>query len=56
MTHVFKKTPAVYEEKDVKFADAVMGYRGFEKGISEELPFGEEYFKRIEGLKAHRLS
>ena len=50
MGDVFLKALKVYEEKNVKFADAVMGYWGLEKGIAIAYTYDEKDFRRIEGL------
>ncbi len=34
----------------MKFADAVMGYWGLERGFSAVYTYGEKDFKKIEGL------
>lgn len=47
---VFRKALVVYEEKNVKFADAVMGYWGLERKMSTVYTYDEKDFKRIEGL------
>lgn len=47
---VFRKALAVYEEKNVKFADAVMGYWGLERKVSTVFTYDEKDFKRIDGL------
>ena len=54
MQNVFKQAIAVYEEKNIKFADAVMGYWGLAKGTSEVYTYDEKDFRRIEGLKVHK--
>ncbi|MHB8881173.1 MAG: PIN domain-containing protein [Thermodesulfovibrionales bacterium] len=54
MENVLKQAIAVYEEKNIKFADAVMGYWGLEKGISDIFTYDERDFRRIEGLKVHK--
>lgn len=54
MENVFKKAIAVYEEKNIKFADAVMGFWGLEKGITDVFTYDEKDFRRIEGLKVHK--
>jgi len=46
----FRKALRVYEENNVKFADAVMGYWGLERGIATVFTYDEKDFKRIEGL------
>jgi predicted nucleic-acid-binding protein len=51
---VFLKAIKAYIENNVKFADAVMGYWGLEKGISEVFTYDEKDFRRIEGLKVHK--
>ncbi len=56
MAHVFKQAKAVYEKKNMKIANAVMGYLGEGKECSEVFTFDKKYFNRIEGLKAHRTS
>lgn len=54
MANVFKQAIAVYEEKNIKFADAVMGFWGLEKGITDVFTYDEKDFRRIEGLKVHK--
>lgn len=54
MADVFRKAIKVYEEKNVKFADAVMGYWGLEKGFSTVYTYDEKDFKRIEGLEVKK--
>ena len=54
MGDVFRKALQVYEEKNVKFADAVMGYWGIEKGLDIVYTYDEKDFKRIEGLKVKK--
>ena len=48
------KALKVYEEKNVKFADAVMGYWGLEKGITIAYTYDEKGLRRIEGLSARK--
>jgi predicted nucleic-acid-binding protein len=50
MGDVFLKALKAYEEKNVKFADAVMGYWGLERGIAIAYTYDEKDFRRIEGL------
>lgn len=50
MEEVFRKAVAVYEEKNIKFADAVMGFWGLERGFSAVYTYDEKDFKKIEGL------
>ncbi|MBU0574729.1 MAG: hypothetical protein KJ704_00595, partial [Proteobacteria bacterium] len=47
---VFLNALKVYEEKNVKFADAVMALWGMEKGITATYTYDEKDFKRIDGL------
>jgi predicted nucleic-acid-binding protein len=48
---LFLNALKVYEEKNVKFADAVMAFWGMEKGITTTIyTYDEVDFKRIEGL------
>lgn len=51
---IFKSALKIYEEKNIKFADAVMGYWGLDKGISVIYTYDEKDFKRIEGLEVRR--
>ena len=50
LAEVFLNALKVYEERNVKFADAVMGYWGLDKGITTVFTYDETNFKRIEGL------
>jgi predicted nucleic-acid-binding protein len=50
LEETFRKALRVYEENNVKFADAVMGYWGLERGITTVFTYDEKDFKRIEGL------
>lgn len=54
MANVFKHAIVAYEEKNIKFADAVMGFWGLEKGITDVFTYDEKDFRRIEGLKVHK--
>lgn len=54
MEYVFKKAIKSYEEKNIKFADAVMGYWGLERGFSIVYTYDEKDFKRIEGLEVKK--
>ncbi|MDP2754549.1 MAG: PIN domain-containing protein [Nitrospirota bacterium] len=56
MEDVFRKAIKSFEEKNIKFADAVMGYRGLEKGFSTVYTYDEKDFKRIEGLEVKKPS
>ena len=50
MGNVFLKALKAYEEKNIKFADAVMAYWGLERKISIAYTYDEKDFRRIEGL------
>ena len=54
MDEVFKKAIRDYEEKNIKFADAMMGHWGLDKGFSTVFTYDEKDFKRIEGLKVRK--
>ncbi|MBI4654377.1 MAG: PIN domain-containing protein [Nitrospirae bacterium] len=54
MEDVFRKSLEVYEGKNIKFADAVMGHWGLEKGFSTVYTYDEKDFKRIEGLEVRK--
>lgn len=54
MEGVFKEAIKSYEEKNIKFADAVMGYWGIERGFSIVYTYDEKDFKRIEGLEVKK--
>jgi predicted nucleic-acid-binding protein len=54
MQDVFMRAIAVYEEKNVKFADAVIGCWGLAMGIRDVFTYDEKDFRRIEGLKVHK--
>ncbi len=51
---VFRKALKTYDEKNTKFADAVMGYWGLDKGYSTVFTYDEKDFKRIEGLDTRK--
>lgn len=54
MEDVFRKAIRSYEEKNIKFADAMMGYSGLEKGLSVIFTYDEKDYKRIEGLEVRK--
>ena len=54
MEDVFRKALISYETKNIKFADAVMGCWGLEKGLSAVFTYDEKDFKRIEGLEVKK--
>ncbi len=54
METVFRKAIRNYEEKNIKFADAMMGYWGLEKDLSVMFTYDEKDYKRIEGLEVRR--
>jgi predicted nucleic-acid-binding protein len=47
---VFLNALKVYEEQNVKFADAVMAFWGMDRGITTAYTCDEKDFKRIDGL------
>jgi predicted nucleic-acid-binding protein len=49
---VFRKAIVAYESKNIKFADAVIGYWGITEGITTVYTYDEKDFRRIEGLEA----
>ena len=51
---VFRKALKTYAEKNTKFADAVMGYWGLDKGYGTVFTYDEKDFKRIEGLETRK--
>jgi predicted nucleic-acid-binding protein len=51
---VFRKSLKAYEEKNIKFADAVMGYWGLDKGYTTVFTYDEKDFRRIEGLESRK--
>ena len=51
MEGVFRQALIAYETSNVKFADAVMGYWGLERGVSTVFTYDENDFKRIKGLE-----
>ena len=51
---VFRKALKTYDEKNIKFADAVMGYWGLDKGYTTVFTYDEKNFKRIEGLETRK--
>ena len=54
MEAVFRKAIKSYEEKNIKFADAMMGHWGLEKDLSVIFTYDEKDYKRIEGLEVRR--
>lgn len=48
---VFRKALKLYEEKNVKFADAVIGYWGVDQGFSGVYTYDERDFKHIGELE-----
>ena len=51
---VFRKALKAYVEKNIKFADAVMGYWGLANGYTTVFTYDEKDFKRIEGLDTRK--
>ncbi len=54
MEDVFRKALRLYEEKNVKFADAVIGYWSLEKGISIVYTYDERDFSNIKDIKVRK--
>lgn len=54
MGDVFRNALVAYESKNIKFADAVMGYWGLERGFTIVYTYDEKDFKRIEGLEVRK--
>ena len=54
MEDVFRNALAAYESKNIKFADAVMGYWGLERGFTTVYTYDEKDFKRVEGLEVRK--
>jgi predicted nucleic-acid-binding protein len=54
MESVFRRAVRTCEEKNIKFADAVMGYWGLEKNLAIVFTYDEKDFKRIEGLEVRK--
>ncbi len=50
MENILRSAIKFYEEKNIKFADAVMGCWGLDKGLSTVYTYDEKDFKRIQGL------
>ena len=48
---VFRKALKTYEEKNIKFADAVMGYWGLENQMKIIYTYDNAHFKKIKGLE-----
>ena len=51
MREVFLKALRDYDERNVKFADAVMAHWGMEKGYEIVYTYDRKHFERIDGLK-----
>jgi len=54
MDGVFRNALRIYEEKNIKFADAVMGCWGLDKGLKTVYTYDEKDFRRIEGLQVKK--
>ena len=54
MEDVFRKALRLYEEKNVKFADAVIGYWGLEKDLSIVYTYDERDFKNIKDIEVRK--
>lgn len=51
MREVLLKALRDYDEKNVKFADALMAHWAMERGYGTVYTYDEKHFKRIEGLE-----
>ena len=51
---VFRKALKAYEEKNIKFADAVMGFWGLDQGYPIVFTYDEKDFKRLAGLDVRK--
>ena len=51
---VFRKALKAYEEKNIKFADAVMGFWGLDQGYPIVFTYDEKDFKRLTGLDVRK--
>lgn len=51
LEEVFRSALSAYEERNVKFADAVLGCWGLARGIATVYTYDEKDFGRLEGLK-----
>jgi predicted nucleic acid-binding protein len=54
MEDVFRKALRFHSEKNIKFADAVRGCLGVEKGLKTVYTYDDKDFKRIEGLQVKK--
>jgi predicted nucleic-acid-binding protein len=54
MESVFRMAIKTYAEKNIKFADAVMGYWGIERDIFVVYTYDEKDFRRIENLEVQK--
>ena len=54
MEDVFRKALRLYEERKVKFVDAVVGYWGLENDISIVYPYDERDFKNIKDIEVRK--
>ena len=54
LEQVFRQALIAYETQNIKFADAVMGYWGFNEGLSTVYTYDEKDFKRIPGLQVRK--
>jgi predicted nucleic-acid-binding protein len=51
---VFRQALVAYETQKIKFADAVMGYWGLEKGLPTVYTYDNKDFKKISGLQVRK--
>ncbi len=50
MEDIFRNALRTYDEKNIKFADAVMGCWGLDHGLTTVYTYDEKHFRRIPGL------
>ena len=53
-SEVFLNALKYYEEKNVKFADAVMSFQALNLGVDTVFTYDEKDFKRIDGLSVKK--
>ena len=54
MEDVLRKALRDYDEKNIKFADTVIGHWGMDIGLSTVYTYDEKHFRKIEGLTVKR--
>jgi predicted nucleic-acid-binding protein len=54
MADILLSSLRIYEESNIKFADALMGCWGLGRGLRTVFTFDDKHFKRIEGLQVEK--